>query len=180
MPKPPELRQPLILVGLPGAGKSSVGRAVAEALDVGFVDFDVAIEARSGQSVPQLFAEQGEATFRKLERELTVELLEAPPQVWAPGGGWVTAPGALALIAGRACMIHLDVSTAGALARLRQDATIRPLLAVADPAASLDRLVRTRDALYRTAPFRVDTEAHSFQQVVQQVLECARSHHPHL
>ncbi len=180
MPDQPSLLQPLILVGLPGAGKSSVGRAAAEALGVGFVDFDVAIERRSGCSIPQLFAEQGEAAFRKMEYDLTVELLAAAPQVWAPGGGWVTAPGVLARVAGRACMIHLEISVAGALARLRQDATIRPLLAVADPATSLERLAEARDSLYRTATCRVDTGALTFEQVVDQVLVCARSHHPHL
>lgn len=174
------MNEPLILVGLPGAGKSAVGRAVAARLGAAFVDFDVVLSERTGLSVPQLFAQQGEAVFRKLEYQLTRELLKGPPKVWAPGGGWVTAPGALALVAGRACMIHLEVSTAGALARLRQDATIRPLLTVANPEVALDRLSQERTVLYQSATYRVDTEALDFPGVVDQVLALARSHRTHL
>lgn len=174
------MHEPLILVGLPGAGKSAVGRAVSARLGLPFVDFDVALSERTGLTVPQLFAQQGEKVFRKLEYQLTRELLKGPPQVWAPGGGWVTAPGALALVAGRACMIYLEVSTAGALARLRQDATIRPLLTVADPQEALDRLSQDRIALYQSADYSVDTESLDFPGVVSQVLAMARSHRPHL
>jgi shikimate kinase len=171
------LGAPLILVGLPGAGKSTVGAAVAERLGVPFHDFDVALARSSGLSVPQLFAEQGESAFRNMETELTRTLLAAPPGVWAPGGGWVTAPGVLALVAGVSCMIHLQVSVAGALARLRSDASIRPLLAVPAPSATLDRLWQERARLYATAAFQVDTENAAFEQVVDRVCEIARTAH---
>jgi shikimate kinase len=165
------LARPLVFVGLPGAGKSTVGRAVAERLGCAFLDLDRLLEVRSGLSMPQLFAEQGVDAFRQMERELTDELLAAPPAVWAPGGGWVTAPGVLARVRDKVSMIHLGVSPAAALARLRQDASIRPLLAGADPEGVLDRLFRERSPLYAVADLTLDTEVLDFQQVVD--LACA-------
>ncbi len=168
------LRRSVILVGLPGAGKSSVGQAAAAELGVPFVDFDRELESRSGRTVAQLFAEYGQSTFRKMEYDLTTELVGASPAVWAPGGGWVTAPGAMALVRPHACIIHLVVSPTQALARLRYDATIRPLLTVGDPARVLHRLWQERCDAYDSADHAVDTERLDFQRVVDRVLELAR------
>ncbi len=169
------LHRPVILVGLPGAGKSTVGRSVADRLGCGFVDFDVALMARTGQTIPQLFASQGEAAFRKLEYELTSELVSGPPMIWAPGGGWIVIPGVVALVRPPACIIHLTVSAEGALARLRQDASIRPLLAGNDPQAALDRLWRDRASHYAQADWTVDTERIGFEQVVDRVAALAET-----
>src|SRR5262245_821539 len=79
----------VILVGLPGAGNTSVGRAVAQQLGRAFLDLDEEIERREGRTVSQIFAESGEAYFRKKERHLTEELREAGLMVLAPGGGWI-------------------------------------------------------------------------------------------
>lgn len=167
------LPRPVILVGLPGAGKSTVGRAVADRLGCGFVDFDVELASRTGQSIPQLFANQGEEAFRKLEYELTAELVSGPPMIWAPGGGWIAIPGVVALVRPPACIIHLTVSAARALARLRQDASIRPLLAGDDPQAALDRLWDERASHYAQADWTVDTERLDFEQVVDRVADLA-------
>ena len=172
------LRRSVILVGLPGAGKSSVGRAAANSIGVAFVDFDRELESRTGRTVAQLFAGQGESSFREMEYNLTVELAKAPPAVWAPGGGWVTVPGALAMVRPHACIIHLVVSPVGALARLRDDATIRPLLAGDHPERVLDRLWQERSVAYAEAHYVVDTEHLDFQRVVDRVVELARSE-PH-
>jgi len=172
------LRRSVILVGLPGAGKSSVGRAAAAELRVPFLDLDRELESRTGRTVAQLFATQGEIAFRKMEYELTAELAKAPSAVWAPGGGWVTVPGALALVRAHACIIHLAVSPVGALARLRDDATIRPLLAGDHPERVLDRLWQERSGAYAEAHYVVDTEHLDFQRVVDRVVELARSE-PH-
>jgi shikimate kinase len=165
----------LAFVGLPGAGKSTVGRAVATHLGVPFVDFDKTLEAQSGLSVPQLFAQQGEAAFRHMESCLTGELLDAPVAVWAPGGGWLTAPGVLAQVTGRVSMIHLAVSPQVALARLRRDATIRPLLRGADPEEVMHHLWSDRAALYAQADLEINTELFDLQQVVDQALAFARA-----
>ncbi len=169
------LARPLVFVGLPGAGKSTVGRAVADRLGCAFLDLDRLLEDRTGRTIPQLFAEEGVNAFREMERDLTDELLQAPPAVWAPGGGWVTAPGVLARVRDKVSMIHLVVSPAAALARLRQDASIRPLLAGADPQGVLDRLLRERSPLYAVADLVLDTEALEFQQVVDQACAFAQA-----
>lgn len=165
------MERPLAFVGLPGAGKSTVGRAVATRLGVTFLDLDRLLETRSGLTVPQLFAQQGEAAFRKMECEITIELLSAPAAVWAPGGGWLTAPGVLAQVAGRISMIHLAVTPRVALARLQQDASIRPLLLGDDPEGVLNRLWSERAPLYARSDLVLDTELLDFQQVVD--LACA-------
>lgn len=88
----------LVLVGLPGAGKSTVGRAVARKLQRPFIDFDVELERRERKTVRELFAERGEPAFRALEVALTRELAATEPSVFAPGGGWITNPGVVELI----------------------------------------------------------------------------------
>ncbi len=168
---------PLILVGLPGSGKSTVGRAVAEKLGCGFVDFDVELARQTGLTVPQLFAQKGVDAFRQLEHQLTLELREKTPMVWSPGGGWATIPGILALVRPKACIIHLSVSADAALARLQQDASIRPLLAGADPQSVLERLLRERADRYAEADYVIDTTGQSIEQVVERVLELALDNH---
>lgn len=169
------MNRSLAFVGLPGAGKSTVGRAVADRLGVAFRDLDRLLEARTGLSVPQLFEQQGEATFREMEYRLTAELLAEAPAIWAPGGGWVTAPGVLAHVTGRISMIHLAVTPPLALARLRQDASIRPLLLGTDPEGILNRLWSERAPLYARSDLVLDTELLDFQQVVDQACAFAQA-----
>ncbi|MEP6763129.1 MAG: shikimate kinase [Gemmatimonadaceae bacterium] len=168
------LRGHLVLVGLPGAGKSTIGRAVARKLRRPFVDFDVELERRQGMSVTQLFAERGEAAFRALEVQLTGELIHTERSVFAPGGGWITNPGVLALVRPPGRIIHLKVSPAGALKRLGSARASRPLLMESSPQAVLDRLWLTREALYALADAEVDTEVVDFQGVANRVVEIAR------
>ena len=165
----------LVLVGLPGAGKSTVGRAVARRLSRRFVDFDVELERREGMSVAQLFATRGEPAFRELEISLTAELAGIEPSVFAPGGGWITNPGVVALLRPPGRIIHLRVSPAGALKRLGSARVSRPLLMDSDPAAVLDRLWAARAALYETADGEVDTEVVDFQHVAEKVVLLARA-----
>lgn len=173
-PGPGGLARSLAFVGLPGAGKSTVGRAVAQALGVPFVDFDERLVGATGQSIAQLFAEQGEHAFREMERQLTDEALAESPAVWAPGGGWVTAPGVLARIRGRVSMIHLVVRPESALARLAQDANVRPLLAVAEPDAVLARLLRERAPAWAEADLTLDTDSLSLPDLVEAACSFAR------
>ena len=116
----------IVLVGLPGAGKSTIGRLLAGRLRRPFVDFDVELRRREGLSVVELFALRGEAAFRKLEVALTVELAQTSPSVFAPGGGWITNSGVLALVRPPGSIIHLRVSPAGALKRLGSARASRP------------------------------------------------------
>ena len=164
----------LVLVGLPGAGKSTVGRAVARKLQRPFVDFDIELERRERQTVRQLFAERGEPAFRALEVSLTRELAGMQPSVFAPGGGWITNPGVVELIRPPGRIIHLKVSPAGALKRLGSARASRPLLMESDPAAVLDRLWASREALYAMADGEVDTEVVDFKRVADKVVLLAR------
>ncbi len=164
----------IVLVGLPGAGKSTIGRVVAARLHRPFLDFDVELERRAGMSVSKLFTQRGEAAFRKMEVDLTAELVRRPPSVFAPGGGWITNPEVLALVRPPGSIIHLKVSPAGALKRLGSARASRPLLMEGSPQAVLDRLWEGRASLYALADAEVDTEVVDFQSVANQVLKIAR------
>jgi shikimate kinase len=166
----------LVLVGLPGAGKSTVGPLLAAALGRPFLDFDVALAARGGQSVAALFATRGEADFRKMECELTEELVHAPPMVLAPGGGWITTPQVVARLRPPGRLVYLQVSPAAALTRLRTDPVVRPLLQGGDPAARLAALWAQRHPLYATADLLLDVENLSPQEVAESVVALARNH----
>src|ERR1700716_2849397 len=88
----------LILVGLPGAGKTTVGALLATALGRSFLDFDTEITRREGMSIPEIFGQRGEEHFRHLEHELTEELQEVGNMILSPGGGWVTHAETVALL----------------------------------------------------------------------------------
>ena len=162
----------MALVGLPGSGKTSVGRAAAAALGRPFLDFDEEIERREGCSVGRIFADRGEAYFRGLERRLTEEIRAAGEgMILAPGGGWVTVPGALELIRPPGAVIYLAVLPATALRRMGGLTSRRPLLAGADPLATLTRLFDQRAPLYAAAADAViDTERLELQQVTASVV----------
>lgn len=163
----------VVLVGLPGAGKSSVGRRAAERLGRPFVDLDVLIARREGRTVADIFAEQGEDYFRERELAATAELRGAPrSSIVAPGGGWATAPGAVALLRPPGRIIHLVVSPQRALARLARSAVVRPLLDRADPLAALEDLLNVRGAAYSAcADHVVSTDLLTVQQVTDAVVE---------
>jgi shikimate kinase len=168
----------LVLVGLPGAGKTTVGPLVAAALARPFLDFDAELVRRAGRPVSEIFATAGEAAFRLLESELTEELASVPPMVLAPGGGWITNPGAVARLRPPGRLVHLSLTPGAALARLGGDRGTRPLLAGPDPAAAMERLWSQRRDAYATADWVLNVENLEVQQVVQSVLSLARSGRP--
>jgi shikimate kinase len=163
----------LILVGLPGSGKTSVGRAVAARLGRQFLDFDEEIERREGQSVARIFAERGEAYFREIERALTEEMrLAGAGMVLAPGGGWITIPGVVGLLRPPGTVIYLAARPETALERMGPLQSRRPLLADPDPLAALKRLLERRERLYLAAADAViDTESLDLQGVIRQVVD---------
>jgi shikimate kinase len=165
----------LVLVGLPGAGKSTVGRAVADRLGRPFIDLDVEIERSTGQGIGELFATRGEAGFRALEQAATAELVGRAPAVIAPGGGWVTVPETVALLRSAAQTIYLKVDPETALRRLGRGVSKRPLLArdEAGPEEALRQLFAARRAAYEAADFVVDTEHLTRQQVTDSLVELA-------
>jgi shikimate kinase len=160
-------------VGLPGSGKSTVGRRVARRLGRPFVDFDSEIERREGKSVAQIFAQVGEPGFRALELALTKELAQSSGMILAPGGGWTTIPGATALLRPPARMIYLRVKAEVAIGRILRGRRIRPLLQTADPLETLKKLLAEREEGYLTADHVVDVEVVKSQQLIATIARLA-------
>ncbi len=163
----------IILVGLPGVGKSTVGAGVAEKLGRTFLDFDSEIERREGRSISQIFGENGEPYFREKERELTEELQLFGNMILAPGGGWVTNAAVVSLIRPPAKMIYLRVKPETALKRLGALRMSRPLLMRPNPARELQRLLTTRKEAYEAADCVIDTELLDAQRVIEKVVQLA-------
>ena len=164
----------LILIGLPGSGKSTVGRAVSAALGWPFVDLDAEIVAREGRSIASIFASAGEPRFRELEREATIRLRDARPSVVAPGGGWVTSPETVAIVCPPARMTYLKVSPETAFRRIRRTVRLRPLLR-RDPLDALRHLLEGRRAAYEGADLVVDTETIDMQDVTQRIVALVKA-----
>jgi shikimate kinase len=168
----------LILVGLPGAGKSTVGRAVADRLERPFLDFDIELTRREGRPVSVIFAEDGEPHFRELERALTREVAAAGGMVIAPGSGWIVDPRNVAAVRPPALLAWLKVTPEIALGRVRADPTVRPLLSQGDPLAGLFRLLAEREPHFEQADVVVDTGLVSFEDAVQQLVALASTMGP--
>lgn len=160
----------IVLVGLPGAGKTTVGRALAERLGRPFVDFDAEIVRRTGKSVAELFATSGEQHFRDLEAAMTQEVAKMEPSVLAPGGGWITQPGLADRLGSDTLLIHLSVSPATAVARMAGGVESRPLLTGGDAEGKIAALWRRREAAYSRADLVIDTEMLDVQEVTDAVL----------
>lgn len=163
---------PLVLVGLMGAGKSTVGRHLAALCGRRFVDLDEEISRRAGRTVPELFAETGEPGFRELEaratREIAAVTAESPDIVVAAGGGWMAnRPARAALPA--ATTVWLSVTPAEAARRLAPERSERPLLVGVDPAARLTALLHERLPAYREATYTVDTMHRAPDDVAREI-----------
>jgi shikimate kinase len=163
----------LILVGLPGCGKTTVGQAVADKLGRTFLDMDLEIERREGRSISQIFGEKGEGYFRKKELELTEELKLVGNMIVSPGGGWVTSAGAISLVRPPSKLVYLKVKPATALKRLGPMRMMRPLLSRPHPEVELERLMKERKASYESADHVVDTELYGLQRVIDDVARLA-------
>ena len=167
----PTLHSPnIILVGFMASGKSSTGRYVAGKLGREFIDMDTEIERREGRSIPDIFAKEGEAHFRALERALVQELAARENLVLAPGGGIVINPDNIRDFAACGLVINLRVSPEVVLARVGQDPH-RPLLQGADPLQRIRDLMAKRKDLYGAIPHQLDTDGLTPEAVGDRVLE---------
>jgi shikimate kinase len=144
----------IALVGLPGAGKSAVGRRLAQRLQVPFVDSDQVIESRIGCSIRDYFEREGEASFRDIEQAVIAELAAAPGGIVATGGGTVLREANRAALRSGFHVIYLRSAPEELFQRLRHDVK-RPLLQVADPLGRLRELYAVRDPLYRETAHEV-------------------------
>ncbi|HXO80528.1 MAG TPA: shikimate kinase, partial [Mycobacterium sp.] len=145
-----------VLVGLPGSGKSTIGRRLAKALNVSMLDTDAAIEERTGRRIADIFATDGEEEFRRIEEDVIRAALASHDGVLSLGGGAVTTPGVRAALAGHA-VIYLEITAAEGIRRTGGN-TVRPLLAGPDRAEKFRALMTERVPLYRkVATIRVNT-----------------------
>ncbi len=167
--KPPEGPAHLILIGLPGAGKSTHGRRAAKQLGRPFIDLDRRIAESDGRSVAQIFAEDGEAAFRALERQATASLVSEPASIVAPGGGWMLSPENVALVKPASTIVWLQVSPAAAVRRMGARIRLRPLLRTGNPVRTLEVLLSRRRGRYAEADAVIDTEAYDWQGVIDAI-----------
>ncbi|MCY7306921.1 MAG: shikimate kinase [Rhodoferax sp.] len=158
------------LIGLPGSGKSTVGRQLARRLQLSFLDSDQVIEGRIGCSIREFFEREGEERFRELESTVIDELTRIPSCVLATGGGAVLRPANRQFLSERSYAVYLKSSAEELFRRLRHDRN-RPLLRVADPLARLRDLYAVRDPLYReTANFTIETGRPSVATLVNMIV----------
>jgi shikimate kinase len=165
---------PLSLIGLPGSGKSAIGREAARRLDVPFADCDKVVEQRAGCTISRLFERDGEPAFRDLEAEVLESLLTAGPSVVATGGGAVLRARNRELLRMHGTCVYLNATPGLLWKRLRRDRR-RPLLQVEDAQARLLQLAEEREPLYReTAAIVVDVDRLSFERLVDAVIDKVR------
>jgi shikimate kinase len=165
-----EQERPIALVGMPGCGKSSVGRQISKQLGWHFADSDAEITRRIGMPIRSYFEREGETRFRELEEDVIGSLCDSPNLVIATGGGAVIRATNRAKLHSSATVVYLRSSFEDLWRRLRYD-TRRPLLQVADPHARLHELLRERDPLYRqTAHHVIDAGRGTVQGLANRVL----------
>jgi len=169
MPELPAQVRRIVLIGLMGAGKTTVGQLLAARLGWTFVDLDQRIEEKSGRTVPQIFAESGEEAFRRYERQLTAELASAERIVLAPGGGWPMFDENVAAISSNTAFIWLQVSAEEAVQRLRGGPE-RPLLAGNDPVERARALHNARSERYAEIGHAVGTEKRAPADVASEIM----------
>lgn len=160
----------LSLVGLPGSGKTTVGRQLARRLQLPFVDSDHEIETRIGCSIREFFEREGEERFRDIEEEVIDALTLAPAKVVSTGGGAVLRPANREHLNSRGRVVYLKSTPEELFRRLRHDSN-RPLLQVADPLLKLKNLFVERDPLYReVAHFVLETGRPSVSTLVNMIV----------
>jgi shikimate kinase len=158
-----------VLVGLPGSGKSTIGRRLSKALGVSLLDTDAMIEQRTGRRIADIFASEGEQEFRRIEEEAVRAALAEHDGVVSLGGGAVTSPGVCDALAGHT-VIYLEIDAAEGIRRTGGN-TVRPLLAGPDRAEKFRALMSQRIPLYRrVATIRVDTNRRNPGAVVRYIM----------
>jgi shikimate kinase len=166
----PRPKIPIVLVGLMGVGKSTVGRRLARRLGLPFVDSDEEIERAAVHTIPEIFDRFGEASFRDGERRLLRRLIEGGPRVVATGGGAFMDAETRDLILERCLAVWLDADIETLVARVGRRGH-RPLLAGKDPRAFLGELAAVRNPVYAEAHLRVTSDNGPHERTVERILE---------
>ena len=166
----------LVLVGMSGAGKSRVGRLVAERLRWRFVDTDVEIERKTGRTVPEIFSSDGESAFRAIERDIVARAAGRKGAVIATGGGAILDEGNRELLFGGNLVDCLEASAEQIARRLLHSRERRPLLAGDDPLTAIQALKERRAPLYALAHCSVSTDDRTLGEVATEVIEILRQY----
>jgi shikimate kinase len=161
----------IVLIGMMGVGKSSIGRRLGARLGIAFVDADAEIERAAGMSIADIFTRHGEESFRSGEARVIARLLSTGPQVLATGGGAVMNPATRALIAARGVSIWLSAEFEVLLRRISKRKAERPMLQTADPAATLRELLAAREPVYAQADITVQSREVPHDAVVAEIVE---------
>ncbi len=161
----------IVLIGMMGVGKSSIGRRLGTRLGIPFVDADAEIERAAGMSIADIFARHGEEAFRSGEARVIARLLNGGPQVLATGGGAVMNEATRALIQQRGVSIWLSAEFDLLLRRISKRKSERPLLQTADPGATLRELMAAREPIYAQADVTVQSRDVPHDAVVTEIVE---------
>jgi shikimate kinase len=163
-------RRSIVLVGMMGVGKSSIGRRLAARLGVPFVDADSEIEKAAGMSIADIFARHGEADFRSGEARVIARLLDGGPQVLATGGGAVMNADTRAAIKAKGVSIWLSAEFDVLMRRINKRKNDRPMLQTADPAATLRELLVAREPVYALADLTVQSREVPHDAIVSEIM----------
>ena len=166
----------VVLIGMMGAGKSTVGRRLAVRLGLPFVDADTEIEAAAGMTIPEIFETHGEPHFRDGEARVIARLLDSGPRVLATGGGAFMREETRRRIAAQGVSLWLQADADVILRRVKRRAD-RPLLKTADPAATIARLIDERHPTYQSAEITIASRDVPHDKIVD---ECVEALHHHL
>jgi shikimate kinase len=159
----------IVLVGMMGAGKSSIGRRLASDLNLAFVDADTEIESAAGMSIPEIFEAYGEPYFRSGEARVIARLLESGPKVLASGGGAFINPQTRELIRTRGISVWLKADLDVLLRRIKRRSD-RPLLKTDDPERTLQRLMEERYPIYAEADVTIHSRDVSHEAIVADII----------
>ncbi len=163
-------RRSIVLVGMMGAGKSSIGRRLAGRLGLPFIDADSEIEKAAGMSIADIFARHGEADFRSGEARVIARLLEGGPQVLSTGGGAVVNPTTRAGIKAKGVSVWLAADADVLLRRISKRREERPMLQTDDPAGTLRDLLRAREPYYAQADLTVQSREAPHDLIVDDIM----------
>lgn len=164
----------IVLVGMMGAGKSTIGRRLAARLRLPFLDADIEIEAAASMTIPEIFAAHGEPYFRDGEARVIARLLDNGPAVIATGGGAVMREETRTRIRDKAVSIWLQADADVILKRVKRRAD-RPLLQTEDPAATISRLLEVREPVYRTSDLTIWSRDVPHERIVDECIDALRA-----